>query len=227
LREDNNQWTPVNSVYTSFTLDDRDLYYDPSNGYYAVERLGWFGILPMEREKYIRSDTKAEWYYTLWNWQIFDNWAFKGVFAIHTGVTFLLPQPNHAEAIVENDNKLAIDGMFIARGWTDEYMNKGMALWENWAEIRQPLVPNILAWDWFFDAAAVKDTIAHFFNDFSIEDMKFSFGGGLRFCIPQFPFRFLFAKRFDVEDGQIVLKHGPLFGKWAMDFVISFAMSTY
>jgi outer membrane protein insertion porin family len=117
--------------------------------------------------------------------------------------------------------------MFIARGWTNEQLNKGLALWENWAEIRQPIVPHILSWDWFFDAAAVKATPKAFFQNLTVEDMRFSFGGGFRFAIPQFPFRFLFAKRFKVVNGNIQLMHGPLFGKWGMDFVISFALASY
>ena len=87
-----------------------------------------------------------------------------------------------------------------------------------------PIVPGILALDWFFDAAVVKETPESFFNSLSIEDMRFSLGGGLRFAIPQFPFRFIFASRFQVVDGAVKWVDGNM-GK--LDFVISFALSTY
>jgi outer membrane protein insertion porin family len=147
-------------------------------------------------------------------------------------VSFILPQFSFSKPIVEDVNKLAVDGMFIGRGWINERLNRGEALWENWAELRYPFLPGILALDFFFDAAAVKSTPKAFFNDFQMEDMRFSFGGGLRFAIPQFPFRFLLAKRFKVMDGQLQWQSG---GLWhdsndptsGLDFVISFALSTY
>ncbi|MDR3167024.1 MAG: BamA/TamA family outer membrane protein, partial [Treponema sp.] len=83
-----------------------------------------------------------------------------------------------------------------------------------------------------FDAAGIKYTTHDFFNNFQADDMRYSFGGGFRFTIPQFPFRFLFAKRFKVEDGEVVWQKGALFSSSdraasGIDFVISFALSTY
>ena len=65
------------------------------------------------------------------------------------------------------------------------------------------------------------------FNELTMNDMRFSFGAGLRFAIQQFPFRFLFAKRFVVQDWKTQWMEGaiPWFG--GLDFVISFALSTY
>jgi outer membrane protein insertion porin family len=122
--------------------------------------------------------------------------------------------------------------MFIGRGWSSEYRNKGLALWENWAELRFPLVPNIIAWDFFFDAAGVETNYKEgsYFKNFTIENMRFSYGFGIRFTMPQFPFRFSLAKRFRVVDGQFQWEPG-LFGYDAsnhargMDPVISFALS--
>ncbi|GHV26149.1 outer membrane protein assembly factor BamA [Spirochaetia bacterium] len=227
LRDGNNDWIWTNSFWTSLSLDQRDVYYDPSKGYYAFQRFGIYGIFPFEREHYIKSDTKAEYFLTLFNLQITENYSFKGIFGIHTGVSFILRQPgylDHELPLIENANKLVIDGMFNARGWTGERLNRGMALWENWAEVRFPVLPGILALDLFFDAAAVKPTVPNFFNDFGIEDMRFSLGGGIRFAIPQFPFRFLFAKRAMVKDGEWQWQSGNM---GELDFVISFALATY
>jgi outer membrane protein insertion porin family len=231
LRERNNKWTPANSIWTSVSLDQRDIYYDPSRGYYGTQRLGYYGVFDFEKEHYIKSDTKAEFFLTLFDIPITDTYSFRGVFGIHTGLSFIFKQPHKSLAIAEA-NKLAVDGMFIGRGWTGEYSNRGLALWENWAEVRIPVVSGVLAWDFFFDAAAVKDTPRDFFTNFQSSDMLYSFGGGLRFTIPQFPFRFLFAKRFKVEDGKVVWQHGNIFGNSdrassGIDFVISFALSTY
>jgi outer membrane protein insertion porin family len=235
LREGNNTWTPKNSFWTSLSLDQRDIYYDPSKGYYGVQRFGIYGVLPNEREHYLRSDTKAEYFFTLINRPVTDNWNFKAVFGIHTGISMIFKQPFHdydaSGSWIEDANKLSVDGMFIGRGWSSEYRNRGLALWENWAELRFPILAGILAWDFFFDAAGVKDTPEQFFRALSIEDMRFSFGGGIRFSIPQLPFRLSLAKRFRVLDGQFHWEKG---GIWAdenpasgLDFVISFAISTY
>jgi outer membrane protein insertion porin family len=224
LRDGNNEWINANSLWASVSLDQRDVYYDPSNGYYGIQRFGYNGLFSYEREHYLKSDTKAEFFLTLFNLPITDNYSFKAVFGAHSGLSFILPQIGYSRPQVEDANKLVIDGMFNARGWTDERLNRGLALWENWAEIRMPIVPGILALDWFFDAAVVKETPEAFFKDMSMADMRFSFGGGLRFAIPQFPFRFIFAKRFRVIDGELEWINGNMGN---LDFVISFALSTY
>jgi outer membrane protein insertion porin family len=224
LRDGNNEWINANSLWASVSLDQRDVYYDPSRGYYGIQRLGYYGIFDFEREHYLKSDTKAEWFFTLFNLPITDTYSFKAVFGVHSGLSFIFPQLGFDHPEIEDANKLVIDGMFNARGWTDQRLNRGLALWENWAEIRMPLVPGILALDWFFDAAAVKDTPEIFLSELSIENMRFSLGGGLRFAIPQFPFRFIFAKRFQVVDGAVEWIDGNMGN---LDFVISFALSTY
>ena len=235
LREDNNRWTPSTSIWTSVSLDQRDIYYDPSRGYYGIQRVGFYGLLPVEREHYIRTDTKLEWFFTLWNLQVSDNWGFKGVLGLHSGLSFIFPF-GYDQPLIENASKLAVDGMFMGRGWTGDYSRKGLALWENWVELRIPIVPGIIAWDFFFDAAGVKDTPSAFFTDFAARDnngyffLRFSFGGGFRFTIPQFPFRFSLAKRFIIKDGSFEWVTGGLGGSSpgaGIDFVVSFALSTY
>ncbi|GMO22410.1 MAG: outer membrane protein assembly factor BamA [Termitinemataceae bacterium] len=242
LRTRNGEWTPANAIAFSLSLDKRDIYYDPSKGYYISERFGIYGILPedVEIEHYNRSDTKAEIFFTLWHWQIFEKWAFQGVFGLHTGLSVILNQPGYKEPIIEDSNKLSIDGMFIGRGWTGERLNRGYALWENWAELRIPLIEHILALDGFFDAAAIRAKPSDIFTSGStstdpetlIDDMRFSFGFGFRFALPQFPFRFLFAKRFRTYDGEFTWIPGAIGNtpgkpETGLDFVISFAISTY
>jgi outer membrane protein insertion porin family len=230
LRDRNKMWTPENSFWLSLSLDNRDIYYDPSNGYYVSQRLGFYGIIPQEREHYMRTDTKAEYFLQLFDLPVTENYSFKGVFGIHSGVSFLFPSFGY-DLDIESPNRMYIDGMFNARGWTDDRLNRGLALWENWAEIRFPIVPGVLALDTFFDMAAVAITPGDFFSNFTAEQLRFSTGIGLRFAIPQFPFRLLLAKRFKIVDGQVEWQTGNIFQNSkpgsGIDFVISFTMSTY
>jgi outer membrane protein insertion porin family len=233
LRDKNGTWIPANSVWALLALDQRDLYYDPSNGYYLSQRTGIYGILPgeMENEHYIRSDTRAEVFFKLWNLDVSDKWYFRGVLGLHSELSAIFPQPGSNVPVIADASKLAIDGMFIGRGWVSERRHTGLALWENWAELRIPLAPGLIAWDFFFDAVAVASDPAYIFgndplgadNDL-LSRMRFSMGGGFRFTIPQLPFRFLFAKRFRVVDGEVQWQNGGLFGKLGMDFVFSLAL---
>jgi len=218
LREGNNRWTPMNSVWTSIALDRRDLFFDPSRGYYLLGRVAMHGLLGTEREHYMRSDTNAQLFIPLFNVPVSEGWSFRMTLGMHTGLSFIFAQPGGRDLVVEDANRLALDGMFIARGWGSEFRNKGHTLWNNWVELRMPLVPGLLAWDFFFDAAGVAGTeegqepLSYFGGgNFGIENMRFSLGGGLRFTIPQFPFRLSLASRFRVRDGNVEWQQGTLF----------------
>jgi len=236
LREGNNRWTPMNSVWTSTSLDRRDLSFDPSRGYFLTGRTALHGILPAEREHYMRSDVSAQLFIPLVNVPVTENWNFRLTLGLHSGLSFIYAQPGGRPLSVEEANRLAVDGMFVGRGWSESFRVKGLALWNNWAELRVPLVPGLLAWDFFFDAAGVEGSeegqpgAGYYFRsgNFGIENMRFSFGGGLRFTIPQFPFRLSLAKRFRVQDGQVQWQEGSLFRNTRMgglDPVLSIAVT--
>ena len=229
LRAGNNEWNPRNSLWLTLALDQRDIFYDPSSGYYVYQRFGINGIIPdRESEYYIRGDTRLQYFHTLFNIPVGENWAFKGVLALSASLSYIWQQPGRTLEI-ENANKLAIDGMFNARGWSNQYGNKGNMLLDTWVELRIPLVKGILAWDFFFDMAGVDAPENTYFKDFSAENLRFSFGGGIRFTIPQFPIRFSLAKRFSIVDGKTVWAPGLLGGKEGtsdgIDLVLSFAIS--
>jgi outer membrane protein insertion porin family len=134
--------------------------------------------------------------------------------------------------------------MFIGRGWSEARLStRGLGLWENWAELRFPVVPGMLALDFFFDAVVsgvsnkdgrIELRPEDFFNR-SYTDMLnsayFSFGFGPRISIPQFPFRFLFTKGFRIIDGEFQWKRGALGASddptSGLDFVLSISLSTY
>ncbi|HCM28375.1 MAG: outer membrane protein assembly factor BamA [Treponema sp. GWB1_62_6] len=231
LREGNNEWLLSNSVWGSASLDQRDIYYDPSKGYYLSQRASWVGVLPWEKERYIRTDTKGEFYFTLFNLPLSDVFSLKTVFGAHTGVSMIHSQFN-GDPVIESSNMLAIDGMFVARGWYSLRSDLGLAMWESWAELRTPLAPGVLALDWFLDAAAVKETPEALFTSLTMSDFYYSMGAGLRFTIPQFPFRFSLVKRFTMDESGIQWMPGSIWRDSAdsnsgLDFVLSFAISTY
>jgi outer membrane protein insertion porin family len=246
LRERNNEWTPKNSIWSTLSLDRRDLYYDPSSGYLLYERYGIYGIFEEEREHYQRSDSKAEYFLTLFDLPVSEKWYFKAVFGLHTALSLIFKQPGRGDPAsptptVEDANKLAVDGMFVGRGWSGEYGVKGLLMWDNWAELRIPLVQGILAWDFFFDAAGVETKQGYYFgkykddegnrlSNFTIDNMRFGFGGGLRFTMPQFPFRLSLVKRFRTVDGGVFQwERGIIFANdnpgSGIDPVLSFAIS--
>ena len=230
LRDGNNVWVPKNSVWLSFSLDQRDIFYDPSRGYYLYERIGYYGLLENEREHYMRSDSKIQFFHTLFNVPVTDSWNFKCVFAISGGLSLIFQQFGRDEPTIEDANKVSVDGMFVGRGWSEAYRYKGLLLLDSWVELRFPLVRGILAWDFFFDAAGVDNPEGSYFDNFGIENIRFSYGGGFRFTMPQFPIRLSLAKRFTIEDGKINWRRGALFGdsddpSKGMDLVMSFVMS--
>lgn len=209
-----NRWGLTDSLWTSLSLDDRNINYDPSSGWFMSQRMGWYGLIPqLEHEFYLRSDTKLESYLTLFNIPVAETWSFKAVLAAYTGFTALFPLP---DTMLGDSSKPYIDGMFNGRGWTDIYNTaRGKAMLSNRVELRVPIAEGMIGLAGFFDAAAVKDEPQQIFNDLSVEDFYFSCGPILRFLVPQFPLHLLFANTFRVEDGNV---------KWddTWKFVLSF-----
>jgi len=243
LRNGNNKFTPKNSIWTSVSLDQRDIFYDPSRGYYLYNRIGLYGLFANEREHYIRNETKAQYFVTLFNLPVTEKWSFKCVLGMHVGLSVIFKHPGQDSATIEESNKLAVDGMFVGRGWTSEYRNKGFLLLDSWLELRFPVVPGVIAFDLFFDAAGVEDEEEVYFGinkkgekNFALNQVLFSYGGGFRFTMPQFPIRLSLVKRFRITDGEFIWQNGDLFGNpnpitepsknWmGMDLVMSFVLS--
>ena len=134
------------------------------------------------------------------------------VLAAYSGLTLQYPAPN---SHVGRTSQLYIDGMFVGRGWTSIYnKNRGKALWNSNIELRMPVIPGVLALDGWADAAVITKEVYQLQN-IGVEDFYFSVGPGIRFTIPQFPLRLLFANTFRVEDGSVEWDK-----KW--HFVLSF-----
>ena len=207
-----NRFGFLNSVYVLGSVDNRDLSYDPSKGWFGSQRLAWYGLIPgLEKEFFGRTDTKLEGYFKLVDLPVTDKWNFKLVFAAYTGISMILPYSE-----VSDGNKLYIDGMMNGRGWTEVYKEtKGMFMLSNRLELRMPIVPGFIGIDGFWDAAAVKPKLTDL-SSLRMDDFYFSFGPGLRFLLPQLPLHLVFAWRYRMENGT------PKFDKQPFQFVLSF-----
>ena len=210
-----------NILWTSFSMDGRDINYDPSKGWFASQKLSLNGLIPvLEKEFFFTSETKLEGYLTLFDIHFNEKDSFKGVLALYTGLTMLFPINN---SIISDSNKPYIDGMFTGRGWSELYRSaetKGQVLWNTQAEIRFPIVPGVVGIDLFHDAVAVKPEVGQLFTDLSLNDFYFSMGPGVRFLMQQFPLHLLFTFRYQVRDGKIVW--GGKNGYSPYQFVLSF-----
>ncbi len=194
-----------NSIFARVSFDARDLYYDPSKGWFARQQFSWTGLIPeVESEYFLTSDTKGEIYFTLLDLPVSEVWNLKFVLAGYSNLALLLPANNSP---IGSENILSIDGMFNGRGWgqsgeDQSYNVEGAAMWSSFLELRMPLAPGVFSLDFFMDAIAIKDTPQDFFTNLSGDDFYYSFGPGMRFSIPQFPLRLLWAWSFKFENGQ-------------------------
>lgn len=208
-----NRWGITNYIYTGVSVDNRDVSYYPTKGWFTSQNFTWYGLIPgLEKEFFLRTDTKLEGYLKLMDIPFTDDYSLKLILSGYSGISVLFPTASG----ITDSHKLYIDGMFNGRGWTENYkVNKGQVLISNKLELRLPIVPGIIGVDAFFDAAAIKSSFQDL-SSLSINDFYFSFGPGVRFLHPQFPLHLLFAWKFKTTDG------GPSFDTNPFQFVLSF-----
>lgn len=229
-----NNLQPRNYVFTAFSLDGRNINFDPSRGWFASQRLSWYGLIPQgifsedwgETEFFLRTDTKLEKYFTIFDIPISEGYSFKSILMFYTGLSFQFPIPDTS---IKQSNQLYIDGMFYGRGWSiyNTAAGRGKALLNNTIELRFPVIPNIISLDGFFDASVIKDEPEDLFNDFSnLDDWYFSVGPSIRCCLQQFPLRLLFVSNFKFVDGEFSWRtrhDNEASGFWdSFHFVLSF-----
>ena len=208
-----NRWGITNYIYTGVSVDNRDVSYYPTKGWFTSQNVTWYGLIPgLEKEFFLRTDTKLEGYLKLMDIPFTDDYSLKLILSGYSGISVLFPTASG----ITDSHKLYIDGMFNGRGWTENYkINKGQVLISNKLELRLPIVPGIIGVDAFFDAAAIKSSFQDL-SSLSINDFYFSFGPGVRFLHPQFPLHLLFAWKFKTTDGV------PSFDTNPFQFVLSF-----
>lgn len=208
-----NRWGITNYIYTGVSVDNRDVSYYPTKGWFTSQNFTWYGLIPgLEKEFFLRTDTKLEGYLKLMDIPFTDDYSLKLILSGYSGISVLFPTASG----ITDSHKLYIDGMFNGRGWTENYkINKGQVLISNKLELRLPIVPGIIGVDAFLDAAAIKSSFQDL-SSLSINDFYFSFGPGVRFLHPQFPLHLLFAWKFKTTDGV------PSFDTNPFQFVLSF-----
>ena len=227
IRLRNHNWTWENSIWIRASLDDRDVNYDPSKGWFASEELSYHGLFPyIESDYFFKSQTRLEGYIPLLDIPVSDSWNLKLVLAAFSMVAFQVPVTSKS---ISEISKLYIDGMFHGRGWTDVYYRssaRGNFMWSNSVELRMPILPGVLAFDFFFDAVLMQSSITTL-ADTQSDNFFFSFGPGLRFSIPQFPLRLLFTNVFRVRNGSVVWGEDGKSDSPEWAFVLSFNLVNY
>jgi outer membrane protein insertion porin family len=216
LRANLDEWQFVNKWGITATLDRRrGLVLSPSSGYLLSQGVTFSGGFLFGDRHYIRTESRAEGYVTLWDFPVFDFWNWKTVLAAHSDISFILPTfwvPSRFAELdqpIAGTDLLATNPMFIARGW--DPLTGGEALWNNWVELRTPIAEQIVWADAFFDAVALWEEPSQI-GQIGIDNMLFGVGAGIRFTIPQFPIRLYLAKRFKISDsGAVQWQEGDLF----------------
>ena len=230
FRETNQQWLLTNRVYARSYLNNLDYWYNPTEGYFASQRFTVTGFLPFERQHYIKSETRLDAFATLFTIPLSDTWKFKWVLMGHSGFQTLISEP-WTDFKVTKD-WVSLDGTFNVRGWKSLYGSKGTMLWENSAELRMPIIDQMLWMDLFVDAGAMKtqtgwlniiDATQLPSSDLSWKNFAFSTGLGFRFTVPQFPFRFYLVKRFTFDGSAFDWKTTGL----NFDFVLGITQPLY
>ena len=201
-----NQWT------LNASIDSRDLFYSPSSGYFISQRIVFTGGFLFGERHYIRSDSGAEVFFTLFDLPVTDAWNWKMVLGLSSTFSavfphFFVPEPfdGRQQPVATTSDLLSINGLFNARGWPIRV--DGEALWNSWIELRMPIEERIVWFDAFFEAAAIWQDLSDI-GQLGIENMLFSFGAGLRLNIPQFPLRFYIAKRFRIVNDSVEFQTG-------------------
>ncbi len=226
-RENWQRWRFVNRWGVGTQLDSRDLVISPSTGFNLSQDVTFAGGVFRGSQHFIKTESKAERFFTLFDIQVFENWAWKWVLGGQTKLDLIYDWPeglipseyrDRPERWISDSNLLFLDGMFNARGWTGRRGDRGRALWNNWLELRMPLAEQIIWLDGFIEGATLQEEPGDIL-DVDAEDFLFSTGFGLRFTIPQFPIRLYLARRFTVDDGDVQWEEST--GPFGFDFVFS------
>ncbi|MCQ2575530.1 MAG: outer membrane protein assembly factor BamA [Treponema sp.] len=215
-----NRWGILNTLWGAFSMDGRDINFDPSKGWFISEKLGWNGVIPgLEREFFLRSETIGELYGTLFDIPVSESFNFKGVLAFQSSFIGLFPLPGTS---ISESNRVYIDGIINGRGWDTVYLDtngKGQAMWSNKLEFRVPIVPGVVGADFFHDAAIVRPNVQDMFTNLSIENFYFSYGPGIRILMQQLPLHLMFCFKYQIIDGKYTWAPVPF------QFILSFNLT--
>jgi outer membrane protein insertion porin family len=237
VRQNNHTWNFIDQITLGAYLDGRDIYWNPTKGFYVGQSATFTGGILFGSRHFIRTDSRLEGFLTLLDTPLFENWNLQFVLAAHTGLSLILPNftfPSLTwQTVTDSTEQLYIDGMTVGRGWSNLY-TYGNALWDNKLELRMPIVKEAIWLVGFFDMAALWDAPEDInFNPdptTELSPLRFSLGFGVRFTIPQFPIRLYFSKEFQIMNTapgtqtpqwQVVWKDPEQIPAIGLSFVIS------
>lgn len=212
LRDNLNQLVVINRIGLTASLDNRDLSYDPSSGYLVSQGVTFTGGILAGARHYIRTDSTLQFYLTLWNLQLAEDSWLKTVLAMNSTLSLLHPQ----FFVWDDSAPLQAAGFYlytspnlIARGWP--MRKNGEALFNNWIELRTPLVPGILSFDLFGEIVRLTENRDDIFA--ANGDWMCGFGAGFRLTMQQLPLRLYVGKRFSIDGatGEMEWQKGNLF----------------
>jgi outer membrane protein insertion porin family len=239
VRDNNHKWSFIDKITLGTNLDGRDIYWNPTHGYYAAQTVSLVGGILFGERTYIRTDSTLEGFLTLFDLPVFEGWNFQFVLGAHSAVSLILPNFGYSSTdgtwkwitVTDYTDQLYIDGMTVGRGWKLA-SGYGNAMWDNKLELRMPIARDAIWLVGFLDGAALwQQPFASLsqgetsMDMMSLDQFYFSTGFGVRFTIPQFPIRLYLAKGFQFKNGSFQWKPlapGDLaIGNFNFSFVIS------
>jgi len=219
LRDNKGIFVPINQVNVFTAFDSRDISFDPSSGFYAYQGVTFYGGFLLGGRNYTKTETTLQYWLTLFDVPVFAEWNWKMVFGLNSTMTALWPaywiSDWNGDWCTVTDRLLTINPMILARGWynweTALGLTGGRAIWNNWAELRTPIIRQALSFDMYFDAVRITDVRQDIKSPGGV-GWLFGYGAGLRLAMQGLPLRLYVGKRFMVDNnGTILWQRGSLF----------------
>ncbi len=236
IRNNLDKWLYNNKIWFNLGWDTRDFILNPGKGFYLDQIFTYAGGILGGSSNYLKTQSKAESFFTLINHPVSDKYTFRTILALHTAYSAILPQCYYSDGDwttgvqAATTDLLFTDGMSVARGWP--WMQDGEALWDNWVELRMPVSEKVLWSDIFFSGTGFWNQLGDAKN-MALSDFRFSFGAGIRFIIPGLPIGLYLTKRFQFdEDNKLQWEPGTIFKSAdnpdsGVDLVIAFTTGMF
>lgn len=214
LQEHNNKWVWTNEWTTRLTLDSRNHAAHPTDGFLFKQIFTYAGGILLGSTQYNKSRTTVEYYKTLFDIPVSDEWSYKTVLAMHSSFHLFLDQlflqknsSGNFNALVGTrdrlEDKFYTDRMNIMRGW-DNYTNLEV-MWENWIELRMPIYERFVWADLFLEVTGIWNDLkdmapktAYPYQTLA-DNFYFTMGGGFRLTLDGFPIAFYLTKGFQID----------------------------
>ena len=203
IRNNFRSWKFTNKIGFNFSWDGRDLIENTTTGFLFQEIVNYAGGVIGGTSNYIKTNTSLSGFTTVFEIQEEETAPIKGVVSVRTNVSTIFPQFYYNKGTWEwgigatQSEKLYIDGMNIARGWSTVYNLE--FLWDNMLEFSMPISEKVLWAEAYISATGFKSDLDDV-TSLGINDFYFSTGVGIRLAIPGFPLGLYLTKNFTVDE---------------------------